>query len=205
MSFGLLLGPRTFTKCVESDLALLRQILVHILAYLDDWALVVSSEERAAVQLSQTLRDIQALGFSRNLQKTSVIPNQEFSLLGLEICSLSGQARLLEHRVVAFRRCLSQFQLGCRLRFPHSFTANRHDGVNDRNGTTRAVKDASVSTLDAISPALCTMSPPNGAAVRGLWTAVHCMLHINYLELLPIFLALKHFYPVLIRTDNMNR
>lgn len=34
------------------------------------------------------------------------------------------------------------------------------NGVNDRSGTTWTGKDASISTLDAISLALCTMSPP---------------------------------------------
>lgn len=45
---SLSLAPRTFTKYVEAALALLRPTGVHILAYLDNWALVASSKERAA-------------------------------------------------------------------------------------------------------------------------------------------------------------
>lgn len=43
---GMSLAP--FTRCVKAALALLRQTGVGILAYLDDCALVASSEERAA-------------------------------------------------------------------------------------------------------------------------------------------------------------
>lgn len=57
------------------------------------------------------------LEFSGNLQKSLVIPSQQFSILGLEICSVSGQSHLSKHRVVAFHRCVSQFQVGCRLHF----------------------------------------------------------------------------------------
>ncbi|XP_063350743.2 uncharacterized protein LOC134642723 [Pelmatolapia mariae] len=47
-----------------------------------------------------------------------------------------------------------------------------------------------------------------GASVRGIWSAAQRQLHINHLELLAVFLALKHFRPVLegqhvlVRTDN---
>lgn len=75
----------TRQRCDEE--ALLWQTDVRILAYLDNWALVANSEEQAAAQLSQMLMHIQALGFSVNLQKSSMIPSQQFSFLGLEICS----------------------------------------------------------------------------------------------------------------------
>lgn len=90
---------------------------VRILAYLDDWVLVVSSRERAALPLPLTLMHIQALRFWVNLQKNSMIPSQQFFFLRLEIGSISGWPRLSKHRVVAFHHNLTQFQLGCRLLF----------------------------------------------------------------------------------------
>ncbi|XP_019204408.1 uncharacterized protein LOC109195978 [Oreochromis niloticus] len=117
LPFGLSLAPRTFTKCAEAALAPLRERGIRILAYLDDWALVACSREQAETQLSLVLSHIQTLGFSVNFQKSSLIPSQQISFLGLEICSLSSRARLSEHRVAAFHRCLAQFQLGRRLRF----------------------------------------------------------------------------------------
>ncbi len=117
LPFGLSLAPRTFTKCIEVALAPLREKGIRILAYLDDWALTASSRERAAAQLSLTLSHIQALGFSVNLQKSSLTPSQQFSFLGLEICSVSSRARLSERRAAVFHRCLAQFQLGRKLRF----------------------------------------------------------------------------------------
>ncbi|XP_039904084.1 uncharacterized protein LOC120744034 [Simochromis diagramma] len=169
LPFGLSLAPRTFTKCAEAALAPLRERGIRILAYLDDWALVARSGEQAETQLSLVLSHIQTLGFSVNFQKSSLIPGQQITFLGLEICSLSSRARLSEHRVAAFHRCLAQFQLGRRLRF---------------------------QTILRL------------LAVRGIWSAAQRQLHINHLELLAVFLALKHFRPVLqgqhvlVRTDN---
>ncbi len=48
----------------------------------------------------------------------------------------------------------------------------------------------------------------NGHPARGLWSGRHLTWHINWLEMLPAFRALKHFLPgmrghhVLVRTDN---
>ena len=44
--------------------------------------------------------------------------------------------------------------------FPDDFTADRHDGIYDRCSAAKAVKNASVSTLDSLSSAVCTTSPP---------------------------------------------
>lgn len=51
--------------------------------------------------------------------------------------------------------------VGTQTAFLNGFTADRHDGINDCSGKTRAVKDASISSLDAISPDSYTTSPPN--------------------------------------------
>ena len=162
LPFGLSLAPRTFSKCVEAALAPLREKGVRILAYLDDWALVASSKEQAAVQLSLVLSHIQTLGFSVNERKSSLYPSQQFSFLGLEICSVSGRACLSEHRVTAFLPCLAQFQLGHRL-FSDSFEAVAHDGIYDRGSAARTVKDANVSTLDSVSSAVHAASSSTNA------------------------------------------
>ncbi|XP_065325845.1 uncharacterized protein LOC134621241 [Pelmatolapia mariae] len=258
LPFGLSLAPRTFTKCAEAVLAPLRERGIRILAYLDDWALVACSREQAETQLSLVLSHIQTLGFSVNFQKSSLIPSQQITFLGLEICSLSSRARLSEHRVAAFHRCLAQFQLGRRLRFQtilsllgmmasmiavvplgllkmrafqrwtlfHRLCASRH--LRRRLSVTascmlalhpwreprllhqgsrigRVLFHKVVSTDASLRGwgALC-----EGASVRGIWSAAQHQLHINHLELLAVFLALKHFRPVLqgqhvlVRTDN---
>ena len=61
LPFVLSLVPWTFTKCVEAVLALLREKGIRILAYLDNWAIIASSRERA--QLSLTLSHIQSSAF----------------------------------------------------------------------------------------------------------------------------------------------
>lgn len=87
------LAPYTFIKCPEAVLAPLWETGICILAYLDDWALLASSRECGTVQLSLTLARIQALGFSVNLKKSSMILSQQLSFHGLEICSILGQAQ----------------------------------------------------------------------------------------------------------------
>ncbi|XP_027901587.1 uncharacterized protein LOC114162038 [Xiphophorus couchianus] len=258
LPFGLSLAPRTFMKIVETALAPLREKGIRILAYLDDWALIASSREQAAEQLPQVLSHIQALGFSVNFQKSSLNPSQQFSFLGLEICSLSARARLSEHRVTAFHRCLAQFQLGCKLRFQtvlrlmgimasmiavvplgllkmrpiqrwtrsHRLCTSRHlhrrltitascmsalrpwrePGLLYRGSPIGRVSFRKVLSTDASLKgwgAIC-----DGVAVRGVWTLSQSKLHINYLELRAVLLALRHFCKVLmnqhvlIRTDN---
>ncbi|KAL3976218.1 tctex1 domain-containing protein 2 [Sarotherodon galilaeus] len=258
LPFGLLLAPCTFTKCAEAALAPLRERGICILAYLDDWALVACSREQAETQLSLVLSHIQTLGFSVNFQKSSLIPSQQISFVGLEICSLSSRARLSEHRVAAFHRCLAQFQLGRRLRFQtilsllgmmasmiavvplgplkmrpfqrwtlsHHLCASRHLRrrlpvtascmlalrpwreprlLHQGSRIGRVLFRKVVSTDASLRGwgALC-----EGASVRGIWSTAQRQLHINHLELLAVFLALKHFRPVLegqhvlVRTDN---
>ena len=258
LPFGLSLAPRTFTKCVEAALAPLRERDIRILAYLDDWALAASTREQAAAQLALTLSHIRTLGFSVNMLKSSLTPSQRFSFLGLEICSLSGKARLSERRVAAFHHCLAQFQLGRKLRFrtilqlmgmmasmiavvplgllkmrafqrwslSHRLCASRHlrrrvtitpscmmallpwrePGLLERGSAIGRVSSRKVVSTDASLQgwgALC-----EGEAVRGVWSSAQRRLHINHLELLATFLALKHFCPVLmdhhvlVRTDN---
>lgn len=43
--FGLALAPRTFTKCVNAVLSPLRQSVMHILKYLDDWLIIARSQD----------------------------------------------------------------------------------------------------------------------------------------------------------------
>ncbi|XP_053354207.1 uncharacterized protein LOC128526406 [Clarias gariepinus] len=258
LPFGLSLAPRTFTKCAEAALSPLREKGIRILAYLDDWALIASSSEQAEKQTALVLSHIQTLGFSVNMQKSSLIPSQQCSFLGLEICSVTSRARLSEHRIAAFQRCLALFQLQHKLRFrvflqlmgmmasmitvvplgllnmrafqrwvrSHRLCAARH--LNRRLTVTpscmsallpwrepRLLRQGSpigrvsfrkvVSTDASLSGwgALC-----DGSAIRGAWSQEQRRLHINYLELLAVFLALRHFrlaltgHHVLIRTDN---
>lgn len=72
---------------------------VCILAHLDDRALVVTSKEQAAEKL------MSVLGFSVNFQESLLSLSQQFSSLGLQICSVSTH-----------------------MHFPDYFTVTGHDG-----------------------------------------------------------------------------
>ncbi|XP_066524828.1 uncharacterized protein [Hoplias malabaricus] len=116
LPFGLSLAPRTFTKCMEAALAPLRGRGVRVLAYLDDLAIIARSKVKARTDTNAALSHLKRLGLSVNLKKSSLIPSQKLSFLGLEICSLSSRACLSERRICALRDGLAQFQLGRKLR-----------------------------------------------------------------------------------------
>lgn len=71
--FSLSLTPHTFTKYVWGGWGLGGGVC--ILVYLDDWALIASSKEQAAGQLSLFLSHTQAVGFLVNLQKSLSVGN----------------------------------------------------------------------------------------------------------------------------------
>lgn len=44
LPFGLALAPRTFTKCINAALSPLKQSVMHILNYLDNWLIIAQSQ-----------------------------------------------------------------------------------------------------------------------------------------------------------------
>lgn len=193
LPFGLSLALCTFTKCVEAALAPLQERGVYIQVCLGDWARLESSSEWAAAQPSQTLIHPQPTIFLPR------VGNVFFLRLGTSARAQGGRISLLSHSISVVTWTM----------FPNDFTADRHDDVNDRSGATRAGKDVSVSSLNAISLDLRTALRPNeqsciassqGRCWRGYasglplgefflarWTVVKCRFHINYLELLTTF------------------
>ena len=103
LPYGLSLAPCTFTKCVKSVLAPLRERGICILASFDDWALMASSREQATAHLLLVL-SYSGEWLCHEFQKGSPILSQQFSFLRLEICSVSSTA-------VGVLSDLSQFQL----------------------------------------------------------------------------------------------
>lgn len=62
--------------------------------------------------------------------------------------------------MVTFQCCLSGVQLGCKW-FPSGFIATGHDIISDCCGSTRTIKDASISRLNLFSLLVC-ITPPSG-------------------------------------------
>ncbi len=62
LPFGLALSPRTFTKCVDAALAPLRLQGIRILNYIDDWLILVQSEQLAVRHRDIVLAHMKGLG-----------------------------------------------------------------------------------------------------------------------------------------------
>ncbi len=99
LPFGLAHSPRTFTKCVDAVLALLRLQGVRILNYIDDWLILAQSERRAAQHRDVVLAHMKVLGLRLNPKKSVLSPLQRNTYLGVVWDSTTMQARMSPARI----------------------------------------------------------------------------------------------------------
>ena len=91
--------PCTFTLCVNAALAPLRKEGIRIFVYLDDALIAAGSRQLADRDTKAVTDHLLALGFLVNWKKSCLIPSQVAVFLGIELNSVSMQARLsLERR-----------------------------------------------------------------------------------------------------------
>ncbi len=83
LPFGLALAPRTFTKCMDAALALLRLQGIRVLNYLDDWLILAHSRELVSRHRDIVLRHIHSLGLNMNAKKSVLLPSQRTVFLGV--------------------------------------------------------------------------------------------------------------------------
>ena len=112
LPFGLSLAPRTFSKCMDSALAPLRKQGMRILNYLDDWLILAQSKEELISHKIALLSHLESLGLSVNWDKSSLIPSQFISFLGIELDSVAMTARLSEQRARCVRHLAASVQKG---------------------------------------------------------------------------------------------
>ena len=106
LPFGYSLAPRTFSKCVETALEPLRRTGMRVLFYLDDLLLLARSREEAALQTKTLVCHLSSLGFTINWKKSSALPAQFVTYLGVELDSVSMRARLSQQRMEALTALL---------------------------------------------------------------------------------------------------
>ena len=83
MPFGLNIAPRVFTKLTETVLQLLRKQGVQVAAYLDDWLIWAQTFDLCLQAAHKVISFLQSLGFQINYRKSSLVPQQSFTWLGL--------------------------------------------------------------------------------------------------------------------------
>ena len=71
---------------------------MRILNYLDDWLILAQSEEELISHRLALLSHLKSLGLSVNWTKSSLLPRQSISFLGIELDSVAMTARLSEQR-----------------------------------------------------------------------------------------------------------
>lgn len=117
LPFGLSLAPRTFTRCVAAALAPLQARGLRILPYLDDWLVCAPTQERARNDTSLLLQHVSQLGLTVNFAKSSLIPSQQVTFIGIVINSLTMSATPSPERVDDVVRLVSHVRQRRRLSF----------------------------------------------------------------------------------------
>ncbi|KAL6471402.1 hypothetical protein MHYP_G00200520 [Metynnis hypsauchen] len=174
--FGLSLSLWVFVKCTEATVAPLRRKGIRLATYIDDWLLAAQSEQEARQHTRLLTEHLSALGF-------------QFSHLymrGFQRWVASLRLNQLRH---GHRRVLVSIDCALALyqwRQPAFLTR----GIPMGTILVRKVvtSDASLSGWGATH---------EGRSVNGVWDPHLRSAHINYLELLAVFLALKLFLPYL--------
>ena len=258
LPFGLVISPRTFTKCVDAALVPLRMQGIRILNYIDDWLILAQSEQAAARHRDVVLAHMGELGLRLNAKKSVLSPVQRTTYLGVVWDSTAMQARLSPARIESilisvervkegqsltvkqFQRLLGLMAAASNV-IPFGLLYMRPlqwwlktKGFSPRGNPLRTIKVTRrcLRALDMWKkPWFLNQGPVLGAPgrrvtlatdasltgwgavmsghpARGLWSGRHLTWHINCLEMLAVYRALKHFLPdlrdhhVLVRTDN---
>ncbi|PIK34995.1 reverse transcriptase [Apostichopus japonicus] len=75
-------GSRTFTRLDHAVAAFLRELIVQICVYLDDWLIVAESWEDLVSDTRKVLDVASSLGWLINKEKSFLIPSQQVTYLG---------------------------------------------------------------------------------------------------------------------------
>ena len=87
LPFGLSIAPRVFTKITKPVVALLRQLGIRLIIYLDDLLIMTQSKEMLNYHFSTTFHLLDNLGFMINYLKSVLIPATTMEFLGFLIDS----------------------------------------------------------------------------------------------------------------------
>ena len=257
LPFGMSLSPRVFTKCTHAAIAPLRARGIRLDTYLDDWLISAESREEAARHTDAVVSHLSSLGFVLNLEKSTLVPSQQTTFLGIRLDSTTLSARLSQDRIDNFLACARTLRLGDVVPYNtclrvsgfmasaiHLVRLGRfymrpfqrwmlslrvsssmgHQPVRVTQGCIRAIEPwlragflsrgvrmgliLSLKFITTDASRLGWGAIHNGMTAKGVWSDVLRTKHINYLELLAVFLALKRFEPfvrgchVHVRTDN---
>ncbi|KAK2564054.1 hypothetical protein P5673_012272 [Acropora cervicornis] len=89
LPFGLASAPRVLTKLMKPVVALLQQLGIRLIVYLDDMLMMAQSRDIALHLTSTALDLLQGLGFMINFLKSVLVPSTKMEFLGFVVDSIS--------------------------------------------------------------------------------------------------------------------
>ena len=94
LPFGLSSAPWVFTKTLKPVAALLREMGVRLIVYIDDILILAETKERVEEHVDALVYLLECLGFIINRKKSVLTPSQVIEYLGLTIDTVALQLKL---------------------------------------------------------------------------------------------------------------
>ena len=107
LPFGLSLAPWAFTRVTRELAIIFRSRNIRINMYLDDWLILAQTKEECARHTQEVLSITQSLGFRLNWKKSSLLPTQRFTYLGMLFDTQSFLVAPTEERLTRLASLLS--------------------------------------------------------------------------------------------------
>ena len=109
LCFGLTTAPQVFTRLIAPVSAILHRYGIRMLRYLDDWLILAESRDTCIQARDRLLHLCEELGLQVNHGKSSLVPSQIMTYLGMQILSVRFIAKPTETRVVNLLNIIEEF------------------------------------------------------------------------------------------------
>ena len=109
LCFGLTTAPQVFTRLMAPISAILHRYGIRMLRYLDDWLILAESRTTCIQARNRLLQVCEELGLQVNFKKSSLIPSQDMTYLGMQIQSVRFVAKPTETRVANLLKIIEEF------------------------------------------------------------------------------------------------
>ena len=109
LCFGLTTAPQVFTRLMAPISAILHRYGIRMLRYLDDWLILAESRDTCIQARDRLLHLCEELGLQVNHGKSSLVPSQNMTYLGMQILSVRFIAKPTETRVVNLLNIIEEF------------------------------------------------------------------------------------------------
>ena len=111
LCFGLTTAPQVFTRLMAPISAILHRYGIRMLRYLDDWLILAESRDTCIQARDRLLHLCEELGLRVNHDKSSLVPSQTMTYLGMQILSVRFIAKPTETRVANLINIIEEFLL----------------------------------------------------------------------------------------------